>query len=192
MAQAVELAGLFEKLIELLGRCLRVHYLTVPLSEQPLVSLPLRAESLSLSLVFRLEHLHKLNAMFVDRDRPDLVVLRRLDLYRLTAYFDCCAADSQPTACVIEVAELERRHFSAPCTCDDRKLHIGLELQVLARQTVQHLGGLGFREDLNLRIYHTGDRELFSFRRVGRDDFKFMCRLENALQNGQVPPHRTR
>ena len=44
MPQAVELAVLqamlFEKLIKLLGRGLRIHDLAVPLREQPLIALP--------------------------------------------------------------------------------------------------------------------------------------------------------
>ena len=92
MPQAVKLpvfkSVLLEKMPELLGRCLRVHDLTVPLGEYPVISHPFIPEALFFALVMRLEHLYELYAVPVYRYCPDLVVLRRLDRDRLVFELD--------------------------------------------------------------------------------------------------------
>ncbi len=56
-----------EELSELLGWRLRVHYLTVPLSEYPVIALPPVTKSLLFFLVLLLEHFYKLNTVPVYR-----------------------------------------------------------------------------------------------------------------------------
>lgn len=77
VSETVELSVLesmfLEKLPELLGRCLWVHDLTVPLSEYPVITLPPVTKPLFIFLVLFLEHFYKLNTVSVYRYRSDLV-----------------------------------------------------------------------------------------------------------------------